>query len=343
MAINEVDAELLGVYLLSITYGVYLVIFTQCVIAFYRRGFGSVRTYWLPCATLLIFIVATIHLVTSLIRAWEAFHLQPNNISVATKVFRDVASLPALIKNGAFIGQTILTDAIMVYRTYIVWGSSWVPILVPSAALCGDIAMGIWSMWTLAHTGVDGDPIVAEVVLRVKYFYIVTLVLNVICSGLIAYHIWRIDAVRRRVDSEARARTGPSRLGRVVNVIVESAAVYCACLVVLIVTSAKSSDVMFTVLDMMPHLMAIIFSLIIVRVFRGTSFATTRRNDTSGLGTMRFGARTHQHTSNAMAQVQDPELLLKTQDAEAGHRVEVDLVHSDTATHSSSPRPEYKV
>jgi hypothetical protein len=44
-------------------------------------------------------------------------------------------------------------------------------------------AMGTWSMWTLARTGVDGDPIVADVVVRVKYFYIVTLVLNIICSG----------------------------------------------------------------------------------------------------------------------------------------------------------------
>lgn len=44
-------------------------------------------------------------------------------------------------------------------------------------------AIGTWSMWTLSRTGVNGDPIVAEVVVRVKYFYIVTLVLNVICAG----------------------------------------------------------------------------------------------------------------------------------------------------------------
>lgn len=44
--------------------------------------------------------------------------------------------------------------------------------------------MGTWSMFTLARTGVNGDPIVAEVVVRVKYFYIVTLALNVMCSGM---------------------------------------------------------------------------------------------------------------------------------------------------------------
>ena len=45
------------------------------------------------------------------------------------------------------------------------------------------VAMGVWSMWTLSRTGVNGDPIVAEVVVRVKYFYIVTLALNVVCAG----------------------------------------------------------------------------------------------------------------------------------------------------------------
>jgi hypothetical protein len=44
--------------------------------------------------------------------------------------------------------------------------------------------MGTWSMWTLARTGTGGDPILAEVVVRVKYFYVVTLVLNVICSRM---------------------------------------------------------------------------------------------------------------------------------------------------------------
>ena len=97
-------------------------------------------------------------------------------------------------------------------------------------------------MWTLAHTGVNGDPIVKDVVTRVKYFYVVTLVLNVrgpqfcvhhetgansvqvICAGLIAFQIWRIDAARRRVDSDAPRRFGGSRLGQVVNIIIESGA-----------------------------------------------------------------------------------------------------------------------
>ncbi|KAI0032976.1 hypothetical protein K488DRAFT_48684 [Vararia minispora EC-137] len=285
MAIDEVDAELLGVYLLCMTYGVYLVVFYHCVVAFWRRGFGN-GTWWLPAATLLIFVTANIHMVSALVRAWQAFHFQPHNALAPEQVFRHVASLPALIKNGAFIAQTILTDGIMVYRTYIIWSHFWLVLIIPIGALCADFAMGTWSMYTLARTGVDGDPIVADVVVRVRYFYVVTLVLNVVCCGLIAYKIWNLDAARRSVDSDVRNRSA-GRLGRVVTIIVESAAVYCAALIVLIITSAWNSDVMFPVLDMMPPLMATIFSLIIIRVFRGTSVGMTAHSTT--LGTMRFG------------------------------------------------------
>lgn len=54
------------------------------------------------------------HLVSAGIRAWEAFSFKPGNISTAVQVFRGVASLPSLLKNGSYIAQTILTDAIMV-------------------------------------------------------------------------------------------------------------------------------------------------------------------------------------------------------------------------------------
>ncbi|VDC05483.1 unnamed protein product [Peniophora sp. CBMAI 1063] len=337
MPINEVDAELLGVYLCCLTYGMYLMIFWQCVHAFYKRGFSTSRTYWLPIATLLIFIVTTIHLVTALIRAWQAFHWQPDGREAAQRVFQNEASLPGLMKNGAFVSQTIITDGIMVYRTYIVWASNWVPVIVPMLAFCADIAMGVWSMWTLAHTGVDGDPIVKDVVTRVKYFYVVTLVLNVVCAALIAFQIWRFDAARRRVDSDAPRRFGGSRLGQVVNIIIESAAIYCACLVILIATSEVGSDAMFAVLDMMPNIIAIIFTLIIVRVFRGTSFKTAyhshpddRHHATTGLASMRFGTR-----PATQAESDDLELGDKTEP-----HVRVELPHESRAS-SGGPTGTY--
>ncbi|KAF7798028.1 hypothetical protein EIP86_009240 [Pleurotus ostreatoroseus] len=228
--INEVDAELLGLYMLLITYGVYLVVFYQSILTFRRKSIqGSPVSLWLQGATWLIFIIATFHLVTSGIRAWQAFSFKPGNVSNAVQVFRGVASLPSLLKNGSYIGQTILTDAIMVYRTYVVWGLSWTVVVVPICILCADIAIGTWSMWTLAHTGVNGDPIVAEVVVRVKYFYIVTLALNVLCAGLIAWRIWSIESEARNVTGRD-AKDGHAQdilpLGKIINIIVESGKKY---------------------------------------------------------------------------------------------------------------------
>ena len=88
--------------------------------------------------------------------------------------------------------------------------------------------------------------------------------------GLIAWRIWSIESEARNVTGRD-AKDGHAQdilpLGKIINIIVESgkpstarrieissncrfqAAVYCACLLVVIATSAINSDVMFTVLD----------------------------------------------------------------------------------------------
>ena len=44
-------------------------------------------------------------------------------------------------------------------------------------------ALGIWSMWTLAQTKTGSNLILASVSVRLKYFFIVTFCLNVVCAS----------------------------------------------------------------------------------------------------------------------------------------------------------------
>ena len=45
-------------------------------------------------------------------------------------------------------------------------------------------AVGIWSIWTEAQTGIQEiGVILADVTIRVRYFFILTFVLNLLCSG----------------------------------------------------------------------------------------------------------------------------------------------------------------
>lgn len=91
-----------------------------------------------------------------------------------------------------------------VYRTFVVWNMNYYVVLAPFGLLLGDtgacfvvrevrvyrlkghfvvIAVGIWAVWTLAQTGPGTIPILAAVSVRIRYFFIITFVLNIICSG----------------------------------------------------------------------------------------------------------------------------------------------------------------
>ncbi len=92
-----------------------------------------------------------------------------------------------------------------VYRTFIVWNMNYYIVLAPLGLLLGDTgacitvrevracklkvrflmaAVGIWAVWTLAQTGPGTIPILAAVSVRIRYFFIITFVLNILCAGV---------------------------------------------------------------------------------------------------------------------------------------------------------------
>lgn len=99
-------------------------------------------------------------------------------------------------------------------------------------------AMGIWSTWTLSQTKVGDNFILADVSIRVKYFFIVTFCLNALCAspcmstswhltanlgltkglslGLICWKIWRITSRVASYTSTDRTTS------RILEVVIES-------------------------------------------------------------------------------------------------------------------------
>ena len=95
-------------------------------------------------------------------------------------------------------------------------------------------ALGIWSIYTLAQTSVVNALVLAQVSVRVRYFFIVAFCLNSLCAseslpppfsgprcsltwartGLICWTIWRINS--------DLARLGGKTSTRVFEVVIES-------------------------------------------------------------------------------------------------------------------------
>ncbi|KAI0716363.1 hypothetical protein C8Q76DRAFT_794683 [Earliella scabrosa] len=96
--------------------------------------------------------------------------------------------------------------------------------------------------------------------MRVRYFFVVTFAVNALCAGLICWKIWRVHS---RIPSPV-LKACYSPMSHVLEVISQTAALYCAHLFVLIVSDSVGSGIFFVFLDPLPPVTALVFTIIIV-------------------------------------------------------------------------------
>ncbi|KAI0332864.1 hypothetical protein GY45DRAFT_419878 [Cubamyces sp. BRFM 1775] len=257
--ISEVNANLIGLWLQLLATGAYIVYLPHCVVILtkkLRQGLSR----WLPAAFLLIFAATMLDVVTGLIMAYDAFAIEGDGeVPDPDVIYGNPSSKLSLMKNAMNVVVAILSDIIIVYRTYVVWNLNIWAVLTPVGLLASDTAVGIWAIWTLAQT-TPGDDISASVTLRVRYFFIITFVLNVLCSGMICFKIWRVQSLFPREFS-----SGESYTRRILEIIGQSAAIYCAHLLILIITNCLGTNYFFMFIVPLPPVGAYVFSMIIVR------------------------------------------------------------------------------
>ncbi|KAL5530981.1 hypothetical protein ACEPAG_3857 [Sanghuangporus baumii] len=160
--------------------------------------------------------------------------------------------------------QTILGDAFMIYRLYIVWAKN--KLITAPAVVCflGSIAVGIGGPHSVSQA-LPGDLIyVAKVKRWGTAFYAITLVTNFICTVLIALRIWWIG---HRSSMSFTSRN----LSPVLAIIIESGAVYSATLITLIVTYTINDWSHYFFLDAICPVVGLVFTAIIVRIGLGVS------------------------------------------------------------------------
>lgn len=199
-----------------------------------------------------------------------------------------VSSKLNLTKNSCYVISVLLADLLLLYRTYVVWGRNYLVVIIPFLILAADAGMGIWFNWSITVAVPGRSVLVSNVFARSKYFYIATLSFNVICTALIGFKIW---IIQRSVAHSANA----SQLGgSILSIILESAGIYTAVQVVLIVTSATGSSSMFILLNGIPPLVGSVFSYVILR--SSSDSARYGRSSESNTG-LKNGGESFSHIS----------------------------------------------
>ncbi|KAJ7829513.1 hypothetical protein B0H14DRAFT_2809898 [Mycena olivaceomarginata] len=204
----------------------YLILFFASLsVAFARRkakrGFGN---KFLATA-LLLFVLITWHLAIDSAMLFLAY----SNETTAEADLYYINGTPGtlnVMKTALYVATTLVSDAFMLYRCFVVWNYS-IPIIVfPTLCLLAGIGTGITGLIGLSHTTTSF--FIKDQLNVVSAFFGMTMATNGIATALIALRVWR---GQRQISGIA---TGSS-LSNLLIIILESGAIYSAMLILVLV------------------------------------------------------------------------------------------------------------
>jgi len=173
----------------------------------------------------------------------------------------------SLIKTSLYLIITVIFDAFILYRCFIVWDRNYLVILLPFMVWLADIGTGIAALQGLSGL-TKGDSVFIQNQERItKSFLSSTVAVNGLCTLLIAYRLWTRQATMR----DSRKAFG---LTREAAIMAESGAIYSITLLILIATYTSDSNSFNVFLDIASPIIGIAFSMIIIRLGINATEAT---------------------------------------------------------------------
>ncbi|KAJ7635288.1 hypothetical protein FB45DRAFT_911182 [Roridomyces roridus] len=256
----------------SILFGAYLPIFLECVIVLRRKKLANANHWYLVATTVSMFGLITARCIFE--------------VNGCVTTFNDITSLLSSVESSAFFIEmdyaflTAIADAFLIFRTYIVWNKSWRVTALPGLLYLASCGTSIYSLVVLKNLGPDSGVLGQNVIDPGDIFLICTLCTNLLCTGLISFKI--IRSYKHADPSFPGSRQSESL--KIISVLVESAAINTCFLVGLLVTTRLNSLVSFILSGCSSPLIGLTFSLIVVRVGRGTSYGDNATANSSSLG-----------------------------------------------------------
>ncbi|KAJ7489524.1 hypothetical protein FB451DRAFT_692348 [Mycena latifolia] len=270
MAIDIQAATIVSLFVESILYGLFILLFAlsnSILLGKKKRAAGINKP--MVIASITMFILATIHIGVDLRRTMDAF--------LHGKSLAAVNTISYVLKSTAYCMQTLVGDGFMLFRVYLVWNADkrvCLPILV---CFIASIGTGIGALQGFTRVSSSDPVFVSQLQHWIVSFFSLTLFTNFTCTSLIAGRIWWVNR-RAASVAEISGRT----LGPAIIIIVESGAIYSACLILLLSLYLTGSYAQYVLLDGVVQVVGVVFSLVIVRVGLGlSSEATTRTKVTA--------------------------------------------------------------
>ncbi|KAJ6629582.1 hypothetical protein B0H10DRAFT_1985979 [Mycena sp. CBHHK59/15] len=272
MSFPLTDVQSYGLFLESVFYGVYLVTCGFCAQALFTTQQRLRRCSELNWAMIIvmstIFAIATVDVVLQFFRNLRTF-ATADGPGDATKDFTNISDPINVVKTATVLFQTVIADGMLIYRCWEVYNRSWFPITLSLLLWLGGVAI----TGVLFYLEITQNTHTLLTIVQLKpfgaAFWVMTIVVNIITTALIVVRIWRVDrdvgGFRYNSSSQSQSVRPPSRLQRVIRIVVESGLMYTVAALITFITFTANSIAVYVATDLIIQVVGIAFNLIIIR------------------------------------------------------------------------------
>ncbi|KAG1742638.1 uncharacterized protein EDB91DRAFT_1051674 [Suillus paluster] len=259
-------AAIMSTVLEGILYGFSVLMFMGTIWSLtYKHRMRDVNRPVTVVAVLLL-VLSTAHMVVNIIRIDDGLVRYRDTFPGGpVAFFGDLSQQTFVIKNLIYTLQTLLGDVVAIYRCYVVWQTVSV-IVLPSILWCSVAVTGAYSVYVFSQattTLINGNIFTEATRQWIEAFYALTLITNLLSSGLLAYRIWKIE---RNVST---TRATKATTTSILRVIMDAAILYSIALLSVLIGSLCSNNGAFIVIDMLTPIISIAFYMVIIRIAIG--------------------------------------------------------------------------
>ncbi|KAG1724550.1 hypothetical protein EDB19DRAFT_1949649 [Suillus lakei] len=254
------EATILSTVSEGILYGFSVLMFIATIWALiYKRGTRNINRP-ITVVAILLLILSTAHMVVDIIRVEDGLvKYRDTSPGGPVAFFQDISQNTYVIKNVIWALQTLLGDGVVIYRCYVVWRSVWI-IILPSMMWFGVAVTGFTAAYYASQASGDGTIYLNPIGQWVTTFFALTLSVNLISTGLLAYRIWTIE----RKISATRATKGT--MVHIMRVLADAAVLYSAALFSVLIPFIRSNNGQYIVSDMITPIISIAFYMVFIRI-----------------------------------------------------------------------------
>ncbi|KAM5540155.1 hypothetical protein V8D89_006295 [Ganoderma adspersum] len=303
----------------GILYGYAVFMFTLAMWILLRDRQKRHVNYYMVFAGCTLMTLATAEMAVNIARVYQGFLSKGPDLTGGPEAyFADVSEATFVIKSCLYNAQTLVLDAVVIYRTYVVWQNflicilpivGWLGLLgtdssffsagavvSDSPPLACSIGLNIAIATASSH---KGDVFAAQTGQWITAVYALSLATNVSTTMLLAFKIWNV------ARKSAQYRSG-NIFTPVLRVIIESGAVYSVTITAALISFVVQSNGVYVVLDMISPIISIVFNMLIIRIglahdrSLGTSGATSNGGVVPS-GWVAAGATDHRSANPAVA------------------------------------------